>query len=86
MLFRSPERNPAEALALLETNKAAKRVLIVGHEPHLSLTVAYLAGGRDGDAFDFKKGALARVDMHSLKKGSGTLMYLLPPKVLRKIR
>ena len=81
-----PERNPAEVLALLETNKTAKRVLLVGHEPHLSLTLAFLTGGRDGDAFDFKKGAIARVDIHSLKKAGGTLMYLVPPKVLRKIR
>jgi phosphohistidine phosphatase len=81
-----PERNPSELLALLEANKSAKRVLIVGHEPHLSLSVAYLTGGRDGDAFDFKKGALARVDLQTLKKGTGTLVWLLPPKVLRKIR
>jgi phosphohistidine phosphatase len=81
-----PERDPAETLALLEANKSAKRVLIVGHEPHLSLTVAFLTGGRDGDAFDFKKGALARVDVQTLKKASGMLVYLLPPKVLRKLR
>ena len=81
-----PDRNPADVLGMLESTKGAKRVLIVGHEPHLSLTVAFLTGGRDGDAFDFKKGALARVDLQTLKKGSGTLMYLLPPKVLRKIR
>ena len=81
-----PDRDPAEVLTLLENNKTAKRVLIVGHEPHLSLTLAYLTGGRDGGAFDFKKGALARVDLQSLKKGSGMLVYLLPPKVLRKIR
>jgi phosphohistidine phosphatase len=81
-----PERSPAELLALLEANKSAKRVLIVGHEPHLSLSVAFLTGGRDGDAFDFKKGALARIDMQSLKKATGTLVWLLPPKVLRKIR
>jgi len=81
-----PDHNPTEVIALLEANKATKRVLLVGHEPHLSLTVALLIGGRDGDAFDFKKGALTRVDMQALKKGTGTLMYLVPPKVLRKIR
>ena len=81
-----PDHNPAEVLALLEANKTTKRVLLVGHEPHLSLTVAFLIGGRDGDAFDFKKGALTRIDLQTLKKGAGTLMSLLPPKVLRKIR
>lgn len=81
-----PDRNPAELLALLEGQKSTKRVLLVGHEPHLSLTVAFLTGGRDGDAFDFKKGALARIDLQTLKKGTGSLVWLLPPKVLRKIR
>jgi len=81
-----PDRDSAEVLTLLESHKAARRVLLVGHEPQLSLTLAYLTGGRDGDAFDFKKGALARVDLATLKPRSGMLVYLLPPKVLRKIR
>ena len=81
-----PDRPSAEVFALLESHKAARRVLLVGHEPQLSLTLAYLTGGRDGDAFDFKKGALARVDLSTLKPRSGMLVYLLPPKVLRKIR
>ena len=81
-----PDRDPADAFALLEMHKSARRVLMVGHEPHLSLTLAYLTGGRDGNAFDFKKGALVRVDLSSLKPRSGMLVYLLPPKVLRKIR
>ena len=78
-----PGRDPAEVLTLLESHKSARRVLIVGHEPHLSLTLALFTGGRDGDAFDFKKGALARVDMQSLRPRSGMLVFLLPPKVLR---
>ncbi|MBV8460806.1 MAG: phosphohistidine phosphatase SixA [Candidatus Eremiobacteraeota bacterium] len=81
-----PDRDAAEVFALLESHKAARRVLLVGHEPQLSLVLAYLSGGRDGDAFDFKKGALARVDLSALKPRSGMLVYLLPPKVLRKIR
>ncbi len=81
-----PEHNPSEVVALLESHKDAKRVLLVGHEPHLSHTVAYLTGGRDGIAVDFKKGALCRIDLESIKKGSGTLVWLVPPKVLRKIR
>ena len=81
-----PERDPQETFALLESQKTVRRILLVGHEPHLSLTLAYLTGGRSGDSFDFKKGALARVDLSSLKPRSGMLVYLLPPKVLRKIR
>lgn len=81
-----PESNPSAVIELLGTVEDAKRVLLVGHEPHLSKTAAYLTGARDGGAVDFKKGALCRIDLETIKKGSGTLMWLLPPKVLRKIR
>jgi phosphohistidine phosphatase len=81
-----PDRDPAEVLALLETNRSSKRILLVGHEPHLSKTVAYLTGMRSGEAVDLKKGAVCRIDMEVPKKGAGTIMWLLPPKVLRKIR
>jgi phosphohistidine phosphatase len=81
-----PDHDQAELLALLEANRSSKRIMLVGHEPHLSKSVAYLAGLRSSDAIDFKKGALCRVDMETIKKGGGTITWLLPPKVLRKIR
>ncbi len=81
-----PGHDPSEALALLQENNELRRVLLVGHQPHLSATVAYLAGLRSGDNMDFKKGALCRVDMETLKRGTGVIVWLLPPKVLRKIR
>lgn len=81
-----PDCDPFEVLSLLAANRSHKRVLLVGHEPHLSKTVAYLAGVRSGAAVDFKKGALCRVDIDDFKKGAGKIMSLLPPKVLRKIR
>lgn len=81
-----PDHDPSEVVALLEANRTAKRVLLVGHEPHLSATVAYLIGARSSSTIDFKKGSLCRVDIDTPKKGSGMLVWLLPPKVLRKIR
>ena len=81
-----PDHDPAEVLSVLEGVEDAKRVLMVGHEPHLGATVKYIAGGRDGFRVDFKKGALCRLDLESLKRGAGTLVWLLPPKALRKIR
>jgi phosphohistidine phosphatase len=81
-----PASDPVELVTLLETNRSSKRVLLVGHEPHLSKAVAYLTGLRSGAAVDFKKGAVCRIDMDAPKKSGGTIMWLLPPKVLRKIR
>jgi phosphohistidine phosphatase len=81
-----PECDPAEVVTLLEAQRSHKRILLVGHEPHLSKSVAYLAGLRSAGAIDFKKGALCRVDVETPRKGAGTIVWLLPPKVLRKIR
>ena len=81
-----PDHDPAEILPVIAATKDAKRVLLVGHEPHLGKTVRYLTCTSDGVTVDFKKGALCRLDFESVKKGSGRLIWLLPPKVLRKIR
>src|SRR5579872_453648 len=81
-----PDRDPAEIIPVLQSVKDEKRVLMVGHEPHLGKTVRYLTCTGDGLTVDFKKGALCRIDFDSIKKGAGRLTWLLPPKVLRKIR
>jgi len=37
-----------------------------------------------GSQVQMKKGGLARVDIELLEQGSGTLVWLLPPRVLRE--
>jgi phosphohistidine phosphatase len=81
-----PDHDPAELLAVLEANRSIKRILLVGHEPHLSKSIAFLVGLRNQAAVDVKKGSVCRIDMEAPKKGGGALVWLLPPKVLRKIR
>jgi phosphohistidine phosphatase SixA len=61
-------------------------VLLVGHEPLLSDTAAYLRGGKKpaNVTIDFKKGALCRIEIDSLPANSpGKLHWLLTPKQLR---
>jgi len=80
-----PDHDPAEIIPVLNSVKDAKRILMVGHEPQLGKLVRYLTC-RDSLTVDFKKGALCRIDFDAVKKAAGKLMWLLPPKVLRKIR
>jgi phosphohistidine phosphatase len=54
-------------------------ILLVGHEPDMSLTVEELTGGR----VDFKKGALALVKCDQIANGEGELCWLIPPKLQR---
>lgn len=65
---------------LLGEHRAAKRVMFVGHEPDFSTIVGTLTGG---SRIELKKGGLARVDIEVLEPGTGTLMWLLPPRVMR---
>ena len=57
----------------------AQAIMVVGHEPDFSATVAALIGG--GDVV-FKKGGLARVDAAAPVAGGGQLVWLLTPPLL----
>lgn len=67
-----------DAIGLLAGSGADARVLVVGHEPDFSRTVAELAGGR----IDIKKGGLAAVRWEG---ASGELLLLARPRELELI-
>ncbi|MDQ6929534.1 MAG: histidine phosphatase family protein [Candidatus Eremiobacteraeota bacterium] len=68
----------AEAFrAVLNEHADAKSLMFVGHEPGMGQTVQSLTGAR----VEFKKGALACVEV-SADARAGTLLFLLPPKAL----
>ncbi len=72
---------------LAELAKHAKRarVALVGHEPGMGELAARLVGLRQ--PLRFKKGAVARIDLDDLPPtGLGELRWLLPPKLLRRLR
>ncbi len=54
-------------------------LLLVGHEPTLSMIIADLTGG---GRVQMKKGALARVDVN--RELQGELVWLLPAKILAR--
>lgn len=61
------------------------RIALVGHEPGMGELAARLIGTRH--ALEFKKGAMARIDVSAVPPvGPGTLRWLLPPGVLRRLR
>ncbi len=67
--------------AILRQYAGADSLMLVGHEPDFSLTIGALIGG---GSVVCKKGTLARVDLHTLDPPRGTLVWLLPPKVLAR--
>jgi phosphohistidine phosphatase len=64
---------------VLAAHGPADALLLVGHEPDFSETVAELIGGGE---IVMKKGGLARVDVTAPVAGGGELVWLLTPPLL----
>ena len=57
-----------------------ERIVLVGHDPDFSETLATLCGPQ----LEMKKGAFARIEIERpLRAGRGTLRWLLPPDALK---
>ena len=70
----------AAGLAEIVAREApAASLMVVGHEPDFSATVAELTGG---GRVDFKKGGLARVDVRGPQLDDGMLAWLLTPALI----
>ena len=81
----APAGTPAAVIQELGKHARSKRsVALVGHEPDIGELAARLIAARN--PLPFKKGAICRIDFEVLPpKGSGHLIWFLPPKVLRKL-
>ena len=56
-------------------------LLLVGHEPDFSEVIGELTGGM---RVVVKKGSLARIDLISLDPPAGSLVWMIPPKLLAR--
>lgn len=79
----APGVGPAKAAEALGQFRKARRIALVGHEPDLGELAAWLIGTRAPVAF--KKGGVCRIDGAGLPPADGQLIWLAPPRVLRKI-
>jgi phosphohistidine phosphatase len=74
----------ADLESALRRVPAQATVALVGHEPQLSEFLAHLVGSNQPDRLTFKKGGAAVVDLPAGPDGAGTLVAVLPPRVLRR--
>jgi phosphohistidine phosphatase len=82
----APESTVEHLMFSLTRYQDREHILLVGHEPLLSNTAAYLLGGRKpaNVTLEFKKGSLSCIGIEALPAaGPGTLHWLLTPKQLR---
>ena len=69
----------------LKPYRDEEHVLLVGHEPDMSMITAALIG-MDDPAIDFKKGSLCCVEIDAMPPSTpGTLCWLLKPSHLRDL-
>lgn len=75
----APGFNATALREILSEHAGAAALLLVGHEPDFSETIeACIGGGR----VECKKGGLARLDITDPLRPRGSLLWLLPPRVL----
>ncbi len=84
----SPEGNRELFYKRLAKMKADAVVLVVGHEPYLTIAVAEMSGkgGAGSMRILLKKGGVVKLRVTgSNPKGGGELRWLLTPKLLKKL-
>jgi phosphohistidine phosphatase len=83
--FLAPDGNALELIGEINDEKP-QRVLLVGHEPDLSLLISVLISGNSDAAIELKKGGLCKLTTEKLTFGRcATLNWLLPPKYIRSL-
>lgn len=80
-----PTATPEAMLAKLRTMAEARRVALVGHEPHLGSLASLLIGGK-GARLELKKAGACLLDVDALQAGGARLLWLLQPSHLRALR
>jgi phosphohistidine phosphatase len=86
----SPElsagRDVKHVITLLRKQRA-RCVVLVGHEPDLSLLLSSMLGGVARLKFTLKKGGAACVEFgKTIEPGGASLLWMLPPRMLRALR
>ena len=79
----APAGDPTDVWQEIRIHKEEKSILLASHEPLMGMLLGYLLGGFNLMA-DFKKGALARVDVDSFpSQPRGVFKWMIHPKMLR---
>jgi phosphohistidine phosphatase len=76
-----PDSSPPSVWSEVREHRSEPSILLAGHEPLFSSTVAWLLGSTQ-EMVEFKKGALVRIDVLSFgAQPQGVLQWMLTPKL-----
>jgi phosphohistidine phosphatase len=77
----TPDSSPPSVWNEIRDHRDESSILLAGHEPLFSATVAYLLGSTQ-EMVDFRKSALVRIDIHGFgAQPQGVLQWMLTPKL-----
>ncbi len=85
MIELSPGHSPMDLCQRLSEIRNVSGVMLVGHEPNCSELASYLLGSTGEIGIDFKKGAACFIQATHPIASAGTLLWHLPPRILRLI-
>src|SRR5690242_9827148 len=78
----SPESSPAQLWTEVRAHASESSILLAGHEPLFSHTVAWMLGSTRA-MVHFRKAAIVRIDFDSLgAEPRGILQWMLTPKLI----
>jgi phosphohistidine phosphatase len=81
--FLLPHRSPASLAGWL-SGLDGERVVLVGHEPHLSRVISWLLAGSPRSLVALKKAQAVLLETPKAAAGAAVLAWSLPPKALRR--
>ena len=73
---------PETCLSELSVHAGTHSVLLVGHEPDFSDTIAALLGLADPDALNIRKASLTGIELSGFTAGAGRLQLLVPVRLM----
>lgn len=80
-----PQSPPQALLKWIRTQgRNYKRIMIVGHEPHLSVFASFMLTGKAESFIDLRKSGILSLEVETFAQanpGGAELMYSIPPKI-----
>jgi phosphohistidine phosphatase len=77
----TPDSSPPSVWSEIREHRDESAILLAGHEPLFSATVAHLLGSTH-EMVEFRKASLLRIDIHSFGPApQGVLQWMITPKL-----
>jgi len=81
----APAGNRSDLYKEIRKHEGADGIMLVGHQPSLGQIASEVAWGSSDSPLELKKGGACAIEIERLAPPRGTLLWLMPPAVLRRL-